>query len=68
MIHELSWKAVIFFSIFVGFTLGLSFWLGRKAKSSEGFFARTDKSHGSSTELPSPVTTCLRPRFLAFAG
>jgi cation/acetate symporter len=38
MIHELSWKAVIFFSIFVGFTLGLSFWLGRKAKSSEGFF------------------------------
>jgi len=39
MIHELSWKAVIFFSIFVGFTLGLSFWLGRKAKSSEGFFA-----------------------------
>lgn len=39
MIHELSWKAVIFFSVFVGFTLGLSFWLGRKAKSSEGFFA-----------------------------
>lgn len=39
MIHELSWKAVIFFSIFVGFTLGLSFWLGRKAKSSAGFFA-----------------------------
>ncbi len=39
MIHELSWKAVIFFSIFVGFTVGLSFWLGRKAKSSEGFFA-----------------------------
>ena len=39
MIHERSWEAVVFFSIFVGFTLGLSFWLGRKAKSSEGFFA-----------------------------
>ena len=39
MIYERSWTAVIFFSLFVGFTLGLSFWLGRKAKSSAGYFA-----------------------------
>ena len=30
---------ILLFVIFVGFTLGLSFWLGRKAKSSEGYFA-----------------------------
>jgi cation/acetate symporter len=30
---------VVLFFLFVGFTLGLSFWLGRKAKSSAGYFA-----------------------------
>ena len=39
MIHERSWEALFLFLAFVGFTLGLSFWLGRKAKSSEGYFA-----------------------------
>jgi len=31
--------AVIVFLIFVGAVLGISFWLGRQAKSSQGFFA-----------------------------
>jgi cation/acetate symporter len=31
--------ALIIFLIFVGFTLGLSFWLGRRAKSASGYFA-----------------------------
>ncbi|MCR9200329.1 MAG: cation acetate symporter [Planctomycetaceae bacterium] len=39
MIYERSMSAVVLFTVFVGFTLGLSFWLGRKAKSSEGYFA-----------------------------
>ena len=39
MIYESSWQAILIFFVFVGFTLGLSFWLGRKAKSSEGYFA-----------------------------
>ncbi|MCA9063084.1 MAG: cation acetate symporter, partial [Planctomycetaceae bacterium] len=39
MIYEGSPQAILIFTLFVGFTLGLSFWLGRKAKSSEGFFA-----------------------------
>lgn len=39
MIYERSWEALVIFCAFVGFTLGLSFWLGRKAKSSEGYFA-----------------------------
>lgn len=39
MIYEVSPVAIVVFLIFVGFTLGLSFWLGRKAKSSEGYFA-----------------------------
>lgn len=39
MIYESSWQAVLIFFAFVGFTLGLSFWLGGKAKSSEGYFA-----------------------------
>lgn len=39
MIYEVSIIAIVVFLIFVGFTLGLSFWLGRKARSSEGYFA-----------------------------
>ena len=39
MIYEASFTAVVFFFLFVGFTLGLSFYLGRRAKSSAGYFA-----------------------------
>ncbi len=39
MIYDVSPTAIVVFLLFVGFTLGLSFWLGRKAKSSEGYFA-----------------------------
>ncbi len=39
MIYEVSPIAILVFLIFVGFTLGLSFWLGRKARSAEGYFA-----------------------------
>lgn len=39
MIYEPSALAVFIFLAFVGFTLGLSFYLGRKAKSSAGYFA-----------------------------
>ncbi len=39
MIYEAANEAVLLFLLFVGFTLGLSFWLGRKAQSSAGYFA-----------------------------
>ncbi|MDZ4850904.1 MAG: cation acetate symporter [Pirellulaceae bacterium] len=39
MIYETSWLAVGIFSIIVAITLGLSFYLGAKAQSSEGYFA-----------------------------
>lgn len=39
MIYEPSFTAVVIFLAFVGFTLGLSFYLGSKAKSSQGYFA-----------------------------
>ena len=39
MIYEPAGEAVVLFLLFVGFTLGLSFWLGRKAQSSAGYFA-----------------------------
>ncbi len=39
MIYEASFLAVAVFVIFVGFTLGLSFYLGGKAKSASGYFA-----------------------------
>ncbi len=39
MIYEASTLAVIVFFAFVGLTLGISFYLGRKAKSSQGYFA-----------------------------
>ncbi|QDT12569.1 cation acetate symporter [Planctomycetes bacterium K23_9] len=39
MIYDPSWTAVFVFGAFVLGTVGLSFFLGRKAKSSEGYFA-----------------------------
>jgi cation/acetate symporter len=39
MLYERSTLAIAVFFAFVGATLGLSFWLGRKAKSSAGYFA-----------------------------
>lgn len=39
MIYEPSVIAVVSFFVFVGLTLGISFWLGRKATDSKGYFA-----------------------------
>lgn len=39
MIHDVSPIAIVIFLVFVLGTVGLSFFLGRKAKSSAGFFA-----------------------------
>jgi cation/acetate symporter len=45
VIYERSYFAVAIFGAFVAITLGLSFYLGRRAKSSAGYFA----AHG---EIP----------------
>lgn len=55
MIYDPSMIAVVVFFTFVGATVGLSFFLGRKAKSSEGYFA----AHG---QIPWAVNG------VAFAG
>ena len=55
MIYDPSWSAAIIFFAFVGATVGLSFFLGRKAKSSAGYFA----AHG---QIPWAVNG------VAFAG
>ncbi len=55
MIYEASWTAVCVFMAFVLGTIGLSFYLGRKAKSSAGYFA----AHG---QIPWAVNG------IAFAG
>lgn len=39
MIYEPSTIAIVIFFLFVGITLGISFYLGRKAQSSQGYFA-----------------------------
>ncbi len=39
MIYEPSLMAVLVFGVIVAITLGLSFWLGAKAKSAKGYFA-----------------------------
>ena len=45
MIYERSTLAVAIFAIFVGITLGLSFYLGRRAKSASGYFAASGEIH-----------------------
>ncbi len=39
MIHEGSFIAVLIFCVFVGLTLGISFYMGKRAKQSQGYFA-----------------------------
>jgi len=39
MKYDFSWMAMAVFALFVGFVLGLSFYLGRKAKSAKGYYA-----------------------------
>ncbi len=41
-----STTAIVIFAIVVGFTLGLSFYLGRKAKDSSGYFAAHGQIRG----------------------
>lgn len=45
MIYELNIFAVVVFAIIVAFTLGISFYLGSKAKSAAGFFAAGGRIH-----------------------
>ena len=39
MNYEFSWTAFVVFAVFVGGVLVLSFWLGRRAKSAQGYYA-----------------------------
>src|SRR4028119_504641 len=39
MIYEASWLAISVFGLFVAITLGISFYLSAKTKSSQGYFA-----------------------------
>lgn len=55
MIYETSWPAIGVFSFFVAIVLGISFYLGAKAKSAKGYYA----AHG---EIPWLVNG------VAFAG
>ena len=45
MIYEFNVQAVIIFGLIVAFTLGLSFYLGAKARSVSGFFAAGGQIH-----------------------
>jgi cation/acetate symporter len=45
MIYSASWVAVLVFSLFVVFVIGLSFYLGKKSKSSKGYFTAGGSIH-----------------------
>ncbi|MCG8568608.1 MAG: cation acetate symporter [Spirochaetes bacterium] len=45
MIYKASWVAVALFTCFVGFVIGLSFYLGNRSKSSKGYFAAGGTIH-----------------------
>lgn len=45
MIYETNTTAIVIFSVIVGFTLWLSFYLGARAKSASGFFAAGGSIH-----------------------
>jgi cation/acetate symporter len=45
MAYEANWLAILVFSVLVGATLAFSFYLGSKAKSSQGYFAAGGSIH-----------------------
>src|SRR5690554_2135818 len=45
MIYEISYTAIIFFFIFVGLVLWLSFYFGRKTRSSSSYYAAGGRIH-----------------------
>jgi cation/acetate symporter len=45
MIYSFSWSAFCVFAFFVAVVLGLSFYLGRKAKSAKGYYAAHGQIH-----------------------
>jgi cation/acetate symporter len=45
LIYERNTLAIVIFAVIVGATLGLSFWLGRRARSASGFFAAGGHIH-----------------------
>lgn len=45
MIYEISYTALIFFFVFVGLVLGLSFYFGRKTSSSSSYYAAGGNIH-----------------------
>ncbi|WP_118194971.1 sodium/solute symporter [Albibacterium indicum] len=47
MIYDVSYTAIIFFVIFVGLVLGLSFYFGRKTKSASSYYAAGGQIHWS---------------------
>ena len=61
MNYSASLPTILVFAAFVGAVLGLSFYLGGKAKSARATSPPHGRSTGSSTASPSPATTC-RPR------
>lgn len=45
MIYHASWTAILVFGVFVAFVLGISFYLGAKAKSLAGYYAAHGEIH-----------------------
>src|SRR6266850_2032949 len=45
MVYSFSWSAFCVFAFFVAVVLGLSFYLGRKAKSAKGYYAAHGEIH-----------------------
>src|SRR3982751_23370 len=45
MVYSFSWSAFSVFAFFVAVVLGLSFFLGRKAKSAKGYYAAHGQIH-----------------------
>lgn len=45
MIYEISYTALLFFFVFVGLVLGLSFYFGRKTSSSSSYYAAGGQIH-----------------------
>ncbi len=63
MIYDSSMPTLLVFLAIVGFTIWLSLYLGKKARTAQGYFAAEVAFTGSSTGSRSPATISRPHRF-----
>src|SRR5262245_28845615 len=66
--QALNIPAIAMFFVFVGATLGITYWAAQRTRSAADFYAAGGGITGFQNGLPFPAATCRRRHFRAIPG